>query len=119
MASDPYISLKGVNPVDRNSVVLSAQMASSSCSANLPFLSSKSLFFMALNFFSVGTLYYPVGLWMVDRREHCLRADGVTKFSEVLIVELFSVVYYQLRGDSKAADNVLPDEFLCCLCCYC
>jgi hypothetical protein len=56
---------------------------------------------------------------MVDRREHCLRADGVTKFSEVLIVELFSVVYYQLRGDSKAADNVLPDEFLCCLCCYC
>jgi hypothetical protein len=48
MASDPYIKLKGVNLMALDSVVLSAQMTSGSCSAHLPFLSSRSLFFIAL-----------------------------------------------------------------------
>jgi hypothetical protein len=48
IASDPYISLNGVNPVARDSVVLSGQIASGNCSAHLPFLSSKSLFFIAV-----------------------------------------------------------------------
>jgi hypothetical protein len=48
MASDLYISLNGVNLVARDSGVLSAQMTSGNCSAHLPFLSTKSLFFMAL-----------------------------------------------------------------------
>jgi hypothetical protein len=101
MASYPYINLKGVNLVALDSVVLSAQMTSGSCSAHLPFLSSRSLFFYSAENFPVGAFYYPVGLWVVHRREHCLRANGVAEFPEVLIVELFVVVYYQLKRDSK------------------
>jgi hypothetical protein len=37
MDSDPYIVLKGVNPVAQDSVVLSAQMTSGGFSAHLPF----------------------------------------------------------------------------------
>jgi hypothetical protein len=29
---------------------------------------------------------------------------------------MFSVVYRQLRGDSEATDNVLPEELLRCYC---
>jgi hypothetical protein len=101
MALDQYINLKGVNPVARDSIVLSAQMTSCSCSTHLPFLSSRSLFFMALKFFSVDALYYPIILWVVDKREHYLRADGIAEFPEVLIVELFVVVYCQLGGTLK------------------
>jgi hypothetical protein len=48
MASDPYSRQKGVNPVARHSVVFSAQTTSGSWSAHLPFLSSISLFLMAV-----------------------------------------------------------------------
>jgi hypothetical protein len=118
MASDPYISLKGVNLVARDSVVLNAQMTLGGCSTHLPFLSYRTLFFMALIFF-VGTLYYPVGLWVVDIRAHNLRADGVAEFREVLIVELFVVVYCQLRGNPEATYNVLLEELMCYLRCCC
>jgi hypothetical protein len=60
MASDPYISLKGVNPVPRDSIVLSAQMTSGSCLAHLPFLSSKSLFFMALKILPLARSSTPL-----------------------------------------------------------
>jgi hypothetical protein len=60
MASDPYISLKGVNPVAQDSVVLSAQMTSGSCSAHMPFLSSKSLFFMALEILPLARSTTPL-----------------------------------------------------------
>jgi hypothetical protein len=56
---------------------------------------------------------------VIDRREDCLRADGGVEFPEILIVKLFSVVYFQLGGDSKATYDVLPEELLRCLCCYC
>jgi hypothetical protein len=49
MASDPYSRRKGVNPVARHSVVFSAQITSGSWLTHLPFLSSRSLFLMAVN----------------------------------------------------------------------
>jgi hypothetical protein len=48
IASDPYIKRKGVNPVALDSVVFSAHMTSGSWSTHLPFLSSSSLFLIAL-----------------------------------------------------------------------
>jgi hypothetical protein len=48
MASDPYSRRKGVNPVARHLVVFSAQTASGSRSAHLPFLSSRSIFLIAV-----------------------------------------------------------------------
>jgi hypothetical protein len=54
MASDLYIKQKGVNPVALDSVVLSVQMTPGSCLVHLTFLSSRSLFFIALKFFSLA-----------------------------------------------------------------
>jgi hypothetical protein len=48
IASDPYIKQKGVNPITLDYVVFSAHMTSGSWSAHLPFLSSSSLFLIAL-----------------------------------------------------------------------
>jgi hypothetical protein len=48
IASDPYIKRRGVNPVALDSVVFNAHMTSGSWSVHLPFLSSSSLFLMAL-----------------------------------------------------------------------
>jgi hypothetical protein len=48
MASDPYSRRKEVNSVARHSVVFSAQTASGRWSAHLPFLSSSSLFLIAV-----------------------------------------------------------------------
>jgi hypothetical protein len=48
IASDPYIKRRGVNPVALDSVVFNAHMTSESWSAYLAFLSSSSLFLMAL-----------------------------------------------------------------------
>lgn len=41
-----------------------------------------------------GALDYTIGLWVVDRGEHCLRADGVAEFPKVLVVELLVVIDY-------------------------
>jgi hypothetical protein len=48
MAFDSYSRRKGVNPVARHSVVFSAQTASGSRLAHLTFLSSSSIFLMAV-----------------------------------------------------------------------
>jgi hypothetical protein len=48
MASDPYSRQKGVNLVARHSIVFRAQTTSGSWLAHLPFLSSRSLFLMAV-----------------------------------------------------------------------
>jgi hypothetical protein len=48
IASDPYIKRKRVNPVALDFVVFSDHMISGSWSTHFPFLSSSSLFFMAL-----------------------------------------------------------------------
>jgi hypothetical protein len=60
IASDPYIKWKGVNPVARHSVVFSAHMTSGSWSAHLPFLSSRSLFLMALKILPLARSITPL-----------------------------------------------------------
>jgi hypothetical protein len=60
IASDPYIRRKGVNPVARHSVVFSAHMTSGNWSTHLPFLSSRSLFLMALKIFPLARSTTPL-----------------------------------------------------------
>jgi hypothetical protein len=67
----------------------------------------------------VGTLNDVVGLRVVYRGEDRLGANGETEISEVLAVELFVVVDCELGRDSELADNVLPQELLGGLRCYC
>jgi hypothetical protein len=40
----------------------------------------------------VGAFNDTVGLWVVDRGEHCFGANGAAEFSEVLVVKLLVVV---------------------------
>jgi hypothetical protein len=67
---------------------------------------------------AIGAFDDTVGLWVIYRGEDRLGVDGTAKFSEVLAVELFAVVDSEFGRDSKAADNVLPEEFLSGLRCY-
>jgi hypothetical protein len=60
IASDPYIRQKGVNPVARHSVVFSAHETSGNWSAHLPFLSSRSLFLMALKILPLARSTTPL-----------------------------------------------------------
>jgi hypothetical protein len=119
MASDPYNRRKGVNPVARHSVVLRAQTTSGSWSAHLPFLSSRSLFLDGSENLAIGALDDAVGLWVVYRGEGKLGADGEAEVPEVLAVKLFVVVDCELGRDSESANNVLPEEHLGSLRCYC
>jgi hypothetical protein len=65
IVSDPYITRKGVNPVALDSVVFSAHMTSGSWSAHFPFLSSSSLFLMALKILQLARSTTPLdyGWW--------------------------------------------------------
>jgi hypothetical protein len=60
IASDPYIRRKGVNPVAWHSIVFSAHMTSGNWSAHLPFLSSRSLFLMALKILPLARSMTPL-----------------------------------------------------------
>jgi hypothetical protein len=68
---------------------------------------------------AIGALNNAVGLWVVHRGEDMLGADGKAEIPKVLVVELFVIIDYEFRRDSEAADNVLPEEFLSGLRCYC
>jgi hypothetical protein len=68
---------------------------------------------------AIGALDHTVGLWVVHRGEDRLGADGTAELPEVLAVELFVVVDCEFGRDSKAANNVLLEEFLGGLRCYC
>jgi hypothetical protein len=68
---------------------------------------------------AVGTLNDVVGLRVVYQGEDRLGADGETEIPEVLVVKLFTVVDCEFGRDSEAADNVLPEELLGGLRCYC
>jgi hypothetical protein len=46
-------------------------------------------------------------------------ADGEAQIPEVLAVKLFAVVDCELTQDSESANNVLPEELLGGLRCYC
>jgi hypothetical protein len=47
---------------------------------------------------------------VVDRGEHCLRADGITEFSEVLVVKLLAVIDCQFGWDSEPTYGILPKK---------
>jgi hypothetical protein len=68
---------------------------------------------------AIGALNNTVGLWVVHRGEDRLGADGEAEIPEVLTVELFDVVDCEFGWDFEAADNVLLEEFLSGLRCYC
>ena len=65
---------------------------------------------------AVGALDDVVGLRVVYRGEGKLGADGE---AEVLAIKLFVVVDCELGRDSESANNVLPEELLGGLRCYC
>jgi hypothetical protein len=48
-----------------------------------------------------------------------LGANGEAEVLEVLAVKLLAIVNCKFRRDSEAANNVLPEEFLGSLRCYC
>jgi hypothetical protein len=79
----------------------------------------KKPFLNGTKFFSIGALNNTIGLWVVHRGEDRLSADGKAKIPEVLAVELFVVVHCEFGRDCGAANNVLPEEFLSGLQCYC
>jgi hypothetical protein len=56
---------------------------------------------------------------VVHRGKDEFGADGEAEIPEVLAVELFVVVDCEFGRDSEAADNVLLEEFLSGLRCYC
>jgi hypothetical protein len=62
---------------------------------------------------AIGVLDDAIGLWVVYRGDDGLGADGKTEIPEVLAVALFAVVECEFGWDSKAANNVLSEEFLC------
>jgi hypothetical protein len=60
IVSDLYIKQKGVHPIALDYVVFSTQMTLGSCSAHLPFLSLRSLFFIALKILSLACSTTPL-----------------------------------------------------------
>jgi hypothetical protein len=64
-------------------------MTSGNWSTHLPFLSSR---INGAENLAIGTFDDAVGLWVVNRGEDWLCADGTAEFLEVLAVELFAVV---------------------------
>jgi hypothetical protein len=68
---------------------------------------------------AVGALDDTVGLRVVYQGEDRLGADGEAEIPEVLAVKLFVVVDCELRRDSESANNVLTEELLGGLRCYC
>jgi hypothetical protein len=68
---------------------------------------------------AVGALNDAVGLWVVNRGEGRLGADGEAEVPEVLAVKLFAVVDCELGRDPESANNVLPEELLGDLRHYC
>jgi hypothetical protein len=79
----------------------------------------KKPFLNGTKVFSIGALNNTIGLWVVHRGEDRLGADGKAEIPEVLAVELFVVVDCEFGRDYGAANNVLPEEFLSGLRCYC
>jgi hypothetical protein len=67
MASDPYNRRKGVNPISRHLVVFRAQTTSGSWLAHLPFLSSRSLFLIAVKILPLARSTTPLDCgWYIE-----------------------------------------------------
>jgi hypothetical protein len=56
---------------------------------------------------------------VVDRGEGELGANGEAEITEVLAVKLLAIVNCELGWDSESTNNVLSEEFLGSLRCYC
>ena len=89
-------SLKGVNFVARDSVVLCDQMTFGSSSTHLPF----------------GRFDGSVELRVVHRREAQLGSQLRIELSEGGAIELLVVVNSDLLREAEAAYNILPEELL-------
>jgi hypothetical protein len=72
MASDPYSRRKGVNSVGHHSVVFRAQTTSGSWSAHLRFLSSRSLFLMAVKILPLARSTTPLDCGWYTEAKTCL-----------------------------------------------
>jgi hypothetical protein len=68
---------------------------------------------------AVGVLDDAVRLRVIHQGEDRLGADGEAEIPEVLAVKLFAVVDCELGQDSESTNNVLPEELLGGLRCYC
>jgi hypothetical protein len=76
MASDPCNRQKGVNPVARHSVVFMAQTTSGSWSAHLPFLSSRSLFLIAVKILPLARSTMPLDCgWYTEAKASLVPMD--------------------------------------------
>ena len=89
-------SVKGVNFVARDSVVLCDQMAFGSSSTHLPF----------------GPFDGSVELRVVHRREAQLGSQLRIELSKGGAIELLVVVNSDLLREAEAAYNILPEELL-------
>jgi hypothetical protein len=76
MASDPCNRRKGVNPVARHSVMFRAQTTSGSWSAHLPFLSSRSLFLIAVKTLPLARSTTPLECgWYTEAKASLVSMD--------------------------------------------
>jgi hypothetical protein len=72
VASDPYNRRNGANPVARHSVVFRAHTTLGRWSAHLPFLSSRSLFLMAVKILSLARSTMPLDCGWYTEAKICL-----------------------------------------------
>jgi hypothetical protein len=98
--------------------VFSAQTASGNKSGHLPFFVEEHLL-DSCEKFSISAFHNSVGLWVIYWGEGKHGANGEAEILEVLAVKLLAVVNCEFGRYSEAANNVLPEEFLCSLWCYC
>jgi hypothetical protein len=76
MASDPCNRRKGVNPVARHLVVFRAQTTSGSWPAHLPFLSSRSLFLIAVKILPLARSTPPLDCgWYTEAKASLVPMD--------------------------------------------
>lgn len=101
-----------MNLVALHSVVLCHQMTFGNSCTHFPFLRLKQAFFDGFEDNTVGSFHCSVGLWMVHRGEHDLRAHIGAEILEELVIELFSVIHCDFTEDSKSTDDILPKGFL-------
>jgi hypothetical protein len=81
-----------VNPVAPHSVVFSAQTASGSRSAHLLFLSSRSIFLIAVKILSLARSTTSLDCGWYTEEKASLVQNGEAEIPEVLAVKLLAIV---------------------------
>jgi hypothetical protein len=127
MASDPYKRRKSVNPVAWHSVVFRAHTTSGNWSAHLPFLSSRSLFLMAVKILPLARSTTPldcgwyteakIGLVPMEKQKslkswlsNCLplstvSSDGTLKQQTIFCQKNFCAVFDVMVDTALASIN--------------